>query len=87
MLNYEVVTRDRPYADGAPASTFYHVAPEHGARTICGVSCSVMDYWRVVYGAHPEDVDAIERCQCCYRVLDTRTRQARFAQDRYRMFA
>lgn len=77
-MNYQVVTRTKPYENGSLPSVQFHVREIDGSRTVCGQPCLEEDYWEMPDpDAHPEDVDAYDRCNRCYKVLEYRKRQER----------
>ena len=78
VVNWEVVRRAFACAgyvsNGRCRSCLMlrHVREQGTSRTLCGNACSPMENWVQVYDAHPEDVDAVDRCLNCYRILEQR---------------
>jgi hypothetical protein len=78
-VNVEVVKRIAPcawYAGGNGdcrwCSMLTHVRLEGTGSTLCGHDCLTDPDWMQMPGTHPEDVEAIDRCQLCYARLPKR---------------
>lgn len=74
-MNWEVVKRRIPcrwYVDPERMSLcrscglLTHIRVQHESRTLCGHPCLPEDRWDVMFGEHPEDVAAVDRCLVCY---------------------
>lgn len=82
-MNWEVVQRALPCAFYANpdldticrwCKLLNHVRIQGDGITLCGHHCSPMENWILKKDWHPEDVDAIDRCQICYQALLKRIR-------------
>jgi hypothetical protein len=77
MVNLEVVARLVPLRPGQAPSSIRHIREQHASKTLCSNACLPEDGWSLFPDLHPEDVDAIDRCQWCYEVVDDRKRKER----------
>lgn len=85
-MNYEVVKRMGPcayYMDPERMTEcrwcdqLTHVRIHGYGVTLCAHDCTLEKCWAALPEVHPEDVDAVDRCQICYLAVEKIKRRER----------